>query len=45
MDIKNNHKNEPTDKRRQSDKLSVAEFKAKTNEELNEETPARQNRR
>jgi len=45
MDIKNNHKNEPTDKRKQSDELSDAEFKAKTNEELNEERPARRNRR
>lgn len=45
MDIKNNHNNEPTDKRKQSDELSNAEFKAKTNEELNEERPARRNRR
>lgn len=45
MDIKNNHKNEPTDKRKQSDELSVAKFKAKTNEELNKESPARQNRK
>jgi hypothetical protein len=45
MDIKDNNKNEPTDKGKQSDELSDAEFKAKTNEELNEKTPARQNRR
>ena len=40
MDIKNDHKNESTDKRKLSDKLSGAEFKPKTNEELNEERPA-----
>jgi len=45
MDIKNNHKYEPSDKRKQSDELSDAEFKPKTNEELNEENPARRNRR
>ena len=45
MDIKNDHKNEPIDKQKQSDELSGAEFKAKTNEELNKEKPARQNRR
>ncbi len=45
MDIKNDHKNEPNDKRKQSDELSDAEFKPKTNEELNEERPARRNRR
>ena len=45
MDIKNDHKNESTDKRKQTDKLPVAEFKPKTNEELNEERPARRNRR
>ena len=45
MDIKNDNKNEPTDKRKQSDELLKAEFKPKTNEELNEERPSRQNRR
>jgi len=45
MDIKNNHKYEPTDKQKQSDELSDTEFKPKTNEELNEENPARRNRR
>ncbi|NQY31408.1 MAG: VF530 family DNA-binding protein, partial [Flavobacteriaceae bacterium] len=45
MDLKNNHKNEPADKRKQSDELSDAEFKPKTNEELNEENPDRRNRR
>ena len=45
MDIKNDHKNESTDKQKLSDKLSNAEFKPKTNEELNEESPARRNRR
>ncbi len=45
MDLKNEHKNESTDKRKQSDELSDAEFKPKTNEELNEEKPARRNRK
>tara|TARA_R110001583_G_scaffold10417_2_gene47827 strand:- start:8586 stop:9005 length:420 start_codon:yes stop_codon:yes gene_type:complete len=45
MDIKNNHNNEEIDKPKQSDELSNAEFKAKTNEELNEKKPARRNRR
>ena len=45
MDIKNNHKNEPTDKLKQSDELSDAVLKAKTNEELNEKRPARRNRK
>ncbi len=45
MEIKNDHKNEPTDKQKQSDEQSDAEFKPKTNEELNEESPARKNRR
>ena len=45
MDIENNHKNEPTDNQRQLDGLSNTEFKPKTNEELNEEKPSRQNRR
>ena len=45
MDIKKDHKNEPTDKGKQSDALSDAALKPKTNEELNEERPARRNRR
>jgi len=45
MDLKNDHKNEPTNKRKLSNELSDAEFKPKTNEELNEENPARRNRR
>jgi len=45
MDIKNNHKNKPTDKQEQSDKISHTAFKPKTNEELNKEDPSRQNRR
>ena len=45
MDLKNDHKSEPTDKRKQSDELSALEFTPKTNEELNEENPARRNRR
>ena len=45
MEIKDDHKNEPTDKRKQSDELSEGEFKAKTNEELNEENPSRRKRK
>ena len=45
MDIKNDHKNEPTDKGKKSDVLSDVTFKPKTNDELNKERPARQNRR
>ncbi|MGZ2371605.1 VF530 family protein [Ancylomarina sp. YFZ004] len=45
MDIKNNQKIESTDKQKQSDELSVTEFKPKTNEMLNEAKPARRNRR
>jgi len=44
MDIKNDHKNEPTDKGKQSDEPLDAEFKPKTNEELNEDKPARRDR-
>ena len=40
-----NHKNEANDSRNESDKDSFGRFKAKTNEELNEETPARKNRK
>ena len=45
MDIKNDNKKEPTDNPPQSQKPSDTEFKPKTNENLNEENPARQNRR
>jgi len=45
MDIENDHKNEPTDKQNQSDELSDAALKPKTNEELNKENPSRKNRR
>ena len=45
MDIKNEHKNEPIDEQKQLDESLNAEFKPKTNAELNEEKPARQNRR
>ena len=45
METKNDHKNEPTDKQKQSDELSNTEFKPKTNEELNEAKPARLKRR
>ncbi len=41
MDAKNANKKEPTNKPKQSDQM----FKPKTNEELNEENPKRQNRR
>jgi hypothetical protein len=43
MDINDN--NEQNDSRKPSDEVSDAAFKAKTNEELNEETPARRNRK
>ena len=45
MDIENDHKNEPTDKQKQSDELSDVEFKPKTNEELNEESPVKRIRK
>ncbi len=45
MNIKSDHKNELTDKGKQSDELSNAEFKPKTNEELNEDNPARLKRK
>jgi len=41
MDIKNNHKNEPTDKKKQSDELLDTAFKSQTNEEK----PAKRKRR
>jgi len=40
-----NHKNETNDSRNESDKVSAGGFRAKTNEELNEETPTRKNRK
>lgn len=45
MDIKNNHKNDSTNKQKQSGELSDSKLKPKTNEELNEENPTRRNRR
>jgi len=45
MEIKDNHKNGPTDQQNQSTVLPDGEFKAKTNEELNEENPARRKRK
>lgn len=45
MEIIDNHKNEPTDQQNQSTELPDVEFKAKTNEELNEENPARRKRK
>ena len=45
MDIKDNQKNEPTDKQKQSQELSDTELKPITNEELNEKKPARRKRR
>jgi len=44
MDIKNENNNEPNNKQQQSDEHSDTAFKPKTNEELNEENPARKNR-
>ena len=44
-DQKNDQKNEPTDNRKPSDELSDATFKPKTNEELNEKSPSRRNRK
>lgn len=45
MDLKNDKNNESIGKREQLDKLSNSEFKPKTNEALNNENPARKNRR
>ena len=45
MDINDDHKNEPTDQPKQSNELQDGEFKAKTNEELNEENPSRRKRK
>ncbi|PCI97550.1 MAG: hypothetical protein COB15_07520 [Flavobacteriales bacterium] len=44
MDIENDN-NKPSNKPKQSDELSDAAFKAKTNEQLNEENPNRKKRR
>ena len=44
MDIKSEN-NEPTDKSKQSEEVSDAAFKQKTNEVLNEENPKRKERR
>lgn len=41
----NNKQNEPSEKSESSEKPSVTSFKAKTNEQLNEENPARKKRR
>lgn len=45
MEIRRIKRKEPTDKEKQSDELQDEAFKVKTNEELNEENPARKNRR
>ncbi len=45
MDLKNDQKKESTDKWKQSSEQSDTGFKPKTNEELNQENPSRQNRR
>ena len=45
MGIKYRRKDQSNDKPKQSDELSNAAIKAKTNEELNEEKPTRRNRR
>jgi len=45
MDLEKKHNSKPTDKLKQTAELSNATFKPKTNEELNEENPSRQNRR
>lgn len=45
MDIKEDHKNEPKDKQKPAGEVSNADLKPKTNEELNENKPAREKRR
>ncbi|NPD45688.1 MULTISPECIES: VF530 family DNA-binding protein [unclassified Lentimicrobium] len=45
MDIENDHKTESTDAQKQSNELSYAELKPKTNEDLNAKRPARRKRR
>lgn len=44
MDIEKENNNELVNKQQQSEALSNTEFKPKTNEQLNEENPARKNR-
>jgi len=45
MDINDDHQNAPPDLPKQTNELSDGEFKAKTNEELNEENPSRRKRK
>ena len=45
MDINDDHQNAPPDQPKQTNELSDGEFKAKTNEELNEENPSRRKRK
>ena len=45
MDIKDNHKDEPTDKQIQSDELSNTELKTIKNEEINEKKPDKPKKR
>ena len=45
MDTTNDKKNTPSNKPKQSNELSDSAFKAKTNEQLNEENPNRKKRR
>lgn len=45
MDIKNNQKNEPTDKQMESDELFNTEVKSQTNNQPNEEKPVKRKRR
>ena len=45
MEIKDNHKNELTDQQKQSKAPSDIELKAQTDEELNEEKPAKRIKR
>ena len=45
MDINDDHQNAPPDQPKKTNELSDGEFKAKTNEELNEENPSRRKRK
>jgi hypothetical protein len=45
MGIKYIRTNKPTDQKKQSDEVSDTKFKAKSNEELNKEKPARKKRK
>ncbi len=45
MDINDDHQNAPPDQPKQTNELSDGEFKAKTNEELNEDNPSRRKRK